>query len=161
MSVEAPGRSDSRAPRPGVDEVDLIAQARERSQRHAERRELYTEAIASAGFVAACAVTALVFGVGRVDLALVAWLTAITAVLARVEFEVGEGCTRPLQLVFAPMLVLLAPAMIAPVVVLGHVAARLPDLVARGYPVRRVFMGLADSWFAVPPAVVVAVLGLP
>src|SRR3954452_23814313 len=161
MSVEATQPSDSRTARPGADEVDLIAQARERSQRQAERRELYTEAVASFGFVGACAITVVAFGVGSVDLALVAWLTAIIAVLARVEFEVGEGCTRPLQLVFAPMLVLLAPALIAPVVVLGHVGARLPDLVARRYPVRRGFMGLAGSWFAVPPAVIVALLGLP
>jgi diguanylate cyclase (GGDEF)-like protein/PAS domain S-box-containing protein len=161
MSVQATERSDSRSDRLDVEEVDLIAQARERSQRHAERRELYTEAVASSGFVGACAVTVVLFGMGSIDLVLVAWLTAIIAVLARVEFEVGEGCTRPLQLVFAPMLVLLPPALIAPVVVLGHIAARLPDIVARGYPLRRVFMGLADSWFAVPPAVIVGLLGLP
>ena len=161
MSVEATGRNGSRSVAPVADEVDLIAQARERSERHAERRELYTEAVASAGFVGACAATVALFGVGGVDLALVAWLTAITAILVRVEFEVGEGCTRPLQLVFAPMLVLLPPAMIAPVVVLGHVVARLPDVVAGRFPLRRVFMGLADSWFAVPPAVAVALIGLP
>ena len=161
MSVEATGRNGSRSVAPVADEVDLIAQARERSERHAERRELYTEAVASAGFVGACAATVALFGVGGVDLALVAWLTAITAILVRVEFEVGEGCTRPLQLVFAPMLVLLPPALIAPVVVLGHVVARLPDVVARRFPPRRVFMGLADSWFAVPPAVAVALIGLP
>ena len=35
------------------------------------------------------------------------WLAGLCAVLVRIEFEVGEGRTRPVQLVFVPMLLLL------------------------------------------------------
>ena len=46
-------------------------------------------------------------------------------------------------------------------IVAGHVLAQLPDVARRRLPPRRPFMGVADSWFCLAPAVVVGIAGVP
>ena len=45
-------------------------------------------------------------------------------VLVRIEFEVGEGHTRPVQLAFVPMLVLLPPGLVPLAVLAAHLPRR-------------------------------------
>src|SRR4051794_14843471 len=87
--------------------IDHIEQARARAAARAERRELLTELAVALTFVVA-AVT-LAVGAHAPDWRLTASLTGILGVLVLIEFEVGEGNTRPIQLAIVPMLVLLDP----------------------------------------------------
>jgi diguanylate cyclase (GGDEF)-like protein/PAS domain S-box-containing protein len=124
------------------------------------RRETLVESAAAAAFLLAAGVLAVRVAV-PVDLALAGWLGLICALLSRVEFEVGDGYTRPLQLVVVPMLLLLDPGVV-PLLVAGSVlVAKLPDVAARRVDARRIVFGLADCWFAVPPAVLLALTGRP
>jgi diguanylate cyclase (GGDEF)-like protein/PAS domain S-box-containing protein len=143
-----------------VGELELAARARERMRETGGRRELRVEAAVAAGFVLAAAVVFWALGGGDTDVWRAAWLAVVCACLVRVEFEVGEGCTRPVQLVLASMLVLLPAGAVPLAVAVGHVAAQLPGVVGGRIPPRRLLMGVADSWFSLAPAIVVGVLGL-
>jgi len=81
------------------------------------------------------------------------------AALSRVQFEVGAGYTVPTQLVFWPLL-LLAPTPLAPLLVAaGLLLARLPDYARGRIHVQRAVLCLADSWFAVGPALLLTLAG--
>jgi diguanylate cyclase (GGDEF)-like protein/PAS domain S-box-containing protein len=140
------------------EQVEAIEAARARQERRAERREVSVEAALSALFVVAA--FALWLGLPPADpqLGLAIWLGVVCAALILVEFEVGEGCTRPVQLALVPMLVLLPPAVVPLVVVAAHVAARLPEVLLRRVPAQRLLLAGGDSWFVIAPVLVVAVL---
>jgi hypothetical protein len=140
------------------EQVDSIESARARKQRRAERRELVVESLFGVLFAAAAGALWSAYPPAGVDVGLAVWLGVICAALILVEFEVGEGCTRPVQLALVPMLVLLPPAVVPLVVASAHVAARLPDVALRRAPVQRLLLAGGDSWFAIAPSIVVAVL---
>jgi diguanylate cyclase (GGDEF)-like protein/PAS domain S-box-containing protein len=140
----------------------LIARPRARAASGADRRERGTELGVSAAFVCVAAAMAVVLPHrGELPLAAAAWLLAICMLLLRIEFEVGEGRTRPVQLVLVPMLVLLPAPVVPLLVAVAHLLARLPDIAARKVGPERAMLSVADSWFAVGPALVVALAGLP
>ena len=142
-------------------ELELAARARERrTQAAADRRELRVEAAVAALFVVAALALWRLHGGGADPLTAVL-IAAVCAVLVRVEFEVGEGCTRPVQLVLAPALVVLPIGVVPVAIAAGHVAAQLPAVARGRIPPRRLIMSLADSWFSLAPAVIVGVVGLP
>jgi diguanylate cyclase (GGDEF)-like protein/PAS domain S-box-containing protein len=124
------------------------------------RREALVESAATATFLVA-AVALAIAGTARADWWLAAWLGLICALLSRVEFEVGDGYTRPLQLVLVPMLLLLKPGVVPLVVAVAVLVAKLPDVAAGQVDARRVLFGIADCWFAVPPALLLALTGWP
>jgi diguanylate cyclase (GGDEF)-like protein/PAS domain S-box-containing protein len=145
-----------------MSEAQLVARARERRQLDkAARREQVTESVFAAVFVPASLVAYFAFDGATTNWLVFGWLVLICALLVRVEFEVGEGCTRPVMLVVAPMLVLLPAGAVPLAIVAGHVAAQLPDVARRRLPPRRLLMGVADSWFSLAPAIVVGLMGLP
>jgi diguanylate cyclase (GGDEF)-like protein/PAS domain S-box-containing protein len=124
-----------------------------------DARERFVERAVAAAFVActiAMAVTLEDVTVGLLD---VAWLVGLTVVLLQIEFEVGEGRTRPVQLVLIPMLLVLPAPLVPGLVALAAVLARVPDAVRtrRGF----VASSIADAWFAVGPALVVCMAGVP
>jgi diguanylate cyclase (GGDEF)-like protein/PAS domain S-box-containing protein len=125
----------------------------------AARRELRTEAVVAVAFLGtAAALWALDGGPFRLGLAV--WLAVVCAVLVRVEFEVGEGVTRPVQLVLASMFVLLPAGQVPAVVAAAHVLARLLDARPADAP-RRSIVAISDGWFVIPPAALVLWLGIP
>ncbi|MDQ3880781.1 MAG: diguanylate cyclase, partial [Chloroflexota bacterium] len=142
-------------------ELELAARARERIRAAADRRELRVEAAVAAGFVVAAVVGFWGLNGAGADLSRIGWLVVVCALLVRVEFEVGEGCTRPVQLVLAPMLVLLPAGAVPLAVAAGHLAAQLPGIARGRIPRRRLLMSVADSWFSVAPAIIIGVIGLP
>ena len=89
-----------------------MAAAADQALPRAERRELACEFAFALLFLVAASVMALWLPRTRGGVGTLAWLTLICAVLARIEFEVGEGHTRPIQLVFVPMLLLLSPGLV-------------------------------------------------
>ena len=143
-------------------DLELAARSLERRNKaRAERRELVTESVVAAGFVAASGIAYSTLGGSGADLGLSVWLAVICALVVRVEFDVGEGCTRPIQLVLAAMLVLLPPGAVPLVVAAGHVLAQSFDVFRGKISPRRLLMAVADSWFCIGPALVVGATGLP
>ncbi len=137
------------------EQVDAIAAAR---SRRVQRREWIAESIAAVAFVVAAVAfwASTGFPSPGVD---ALYLGLICAVLVRIKFEVGEGHTNPLVLGFVPMLLLLPPASVPLVFAAAQLGARLPDVVTGRVAARRMILMLGDSWFAVAPALVIAVTG--
>ena len=93
----------------------------------ARLRELTTEGALSGLFlVAALAMAFLLPRSAPLDLPLAAWLVGLCCVVLLIEFEVGAGRTRPVQLVLLPMLLLLPPALVPLLVAAAHVLVRVP-----------------------------------
>ena len=80
---------------------------------------------------------------------------------ARVVFEVGACYTMPVQLAFVPALFVLPPAW-APAFVAGGLAlSRAIDVAQGKRRPSRIVNALADSWFAIGPALVLTLGGSP
>ena len=126
-----------------------------------DRRERLTESCAAAGFFAGAVAMAWFLPAEPVSAATAAWLVALFCVLHHVAFDVGEGRTRPIQLVLIPMLLLLPPAAVPLVVAAALIVAHLPAVAARREPGASLSLALADGWFALAPALVLAFTGIP
>src|SRR4051794_15729336 len=122
------------------------------------RRERRVEGLAALGFASVAAGMAIGLADRALPAGLAAWLVLLCVVLLRVEFEVGEGRTRPVQLALVPMLLLLPPAWVPALVAAAHVLARLPEGVAARRPLEGLAPTVADAWFAVAPALVLTLL---
>jgi diguanylate cyclase (GGDEF)-like protein/PAS domain S-box-containing protein len=134
--------------------LEQIERARARATRRAERREYLTEAALALVFLALSALAATVFTDGRAGWGTAVLLTVICALLARVEFEVGEGLTRPIQLAIVPMLVLLPAGLVPFAVIAAHLPATLLK-VARGQAgPQRLLLTINDAAFSLAPALV-------
>jgi diguanylate cyclase (GGDEF)-like protein/PAS domain S-box-containing protein len=125
-----------------------------------ERRELLTEAIAASGFALVAGGLWVASSYPAPTWAAV-WLGVVCAVLVRVEFQLEEGHARPVMLAFVPMLLMLPAPVVPLVVAAAHVAARLPEVASGRAPARRLMMMVADCWFALPAAVILAAYGVP
>jgi diguanylate cyclase (GGDEF)-like protein/PAS domain S-box-containing protein len=125
-----------------------------------ERRELVTEALAALGFLIAAGALWAAFGFPAPGWNAL-WLSALCAALARIELQLEEGHTRPVVLAVVPMLLLLPPATVPLLVAAAHVLPRLPRVLAGRAPPWRLLMLLGDCWFALPPALLVALWGDP
>jgi putative nucleotidyltransferase with HDIG domain len=93
------------------------------------------------------------------DLGLLLALMASLAVVSRIRFEVGPNYTAPIQLVFVPLLLLVPAALVVPAVALGLVAGLLPDVVRRQMHPDRLIVAAGNAWFAVGPAILIAIAG--
>jgi putative nucleotidyltransferase with HDIG domain len=137
----------------------LLEDASTRRAAPLSNRELSTDAALGTLLLVGVAVLAVAVPSERALSPLgAAALVAAYALTQRVTFDVGPGYTVPSQLVFMPMLVLAPPALVPLLVAAGFLAARMPSYV-RGtvHPSRLVFV-LADSAYALGPAVVVALV---
>lgn len=89
----------------------------------------------------------------------IAALVLAYALAYRIEFEIGSGLAVTTQLVFVPMLFLLPLGIVPFAVVGGIVAANLVEHVEGRLHLERLFLRLADSWYAVGPVLVLALAG--
>jgi putative nucleotidyltransferase with HDIG domain len=140
-----------------VDEPERLRVSFAREISALGRAEGRAELVAGGAFLVAAIAMALAAPAGRAFSPSVAAIYVVTlAVAGRVRFHFGAGFTVPTQLAFVPM-VLLLPARYVPLLVpLALVIGMAPD-VARGRtrPLR-LFVTLANSWFALGPALVLA-----
>jgi putative nucleotidyltransferase with HDIG domain len=140
-----------------VDEPERLRVSFAREISALGRAEGRAELAAGGAFLVAAIAMALAAPAGRAFSPSVAAIYVVTlAVAGRVRFHFGAGFTVPTQLAFVPM-VLLLPARYVPLLVpLALVIGMAPD-VARGRtrPLR-LFVTLANSWFALGPALVLA-----
>ncbi len=121
-------------------------------------RERRAEA-AAAGLLVVTAAAMASFSPDRWPDALTAVLLVLAyALVRRVRFPLGPGLVRPTQLVFVPLLFLTPAEAVPALVAVGSVLGDLPEIVLRRAHPERVLVTVADSWYSVGPALVIAVL---
>lgn len=124
------------------------------------KSELRVELLAALAVAIAAVLVAVTWHTPRhFDLGQAAALVLTFAVASRVRFAVGPGFTTPAQVAFVPMLVFLPPAVIPVACAVGYALAKLPDALAGKLHPDRLLVSAADAWFAVGPAVVIAISG--
>jgi diguanylate cyclase (GGDEF)-like protein/PAS domain S-box-containing protein len=123
--------------------------------------ELRTEITAALLFVVAAVALWLIDDPGWPSVTRMVILTGVYAVLRRVEFDVGEGRTAPLQLALVPLFLLLPPGLVPLLVGAAHLLARAPDIARGSVPPLRAVLAVADSWFTLPVALVLIAAGSP
>jgi HD-GYP domain-containing protein (c-di-GMP phosphodiesterase class II) len=135
----------------------LIEESRERLDHRLDRRERTGEALAAGAFLAVATAMAVLLPWERsLEAPLALALVVAYAVASRVRFEVGPCYTDPSQLVLVPMLFLLPPAVVPLLVAAASVAGGLPDYVQGRRHAERAVLSLSDSFYAVGPALVLA-----
>jgi putative nucleotidyltransferase with HDIG domain len=139
---------------------ELLGSASGRAAAPLPLRELSAELACGALLLAAVAALALLAPSERALEPIVALgLIAVFAVAQQVQFEVGIGYTVPTQLVLMPMLILAPPALVPLLVAAGLLVGRLPSYLRGEVHVSRMAFVLPDAFYAVGPALVMALLG--
>ena len=139
---------------------ELLGNASGRAAAPLPRRELSAELACGALLLAAVAALALLAPSDRALEPITALgLVAVFAVAQQVQFEVGIGYTVPTQLVLMPMLILAPPALVPLLVAAGLLAGRLPSYLRGEVHLSRVAFVLPDAFYAIGPALVMALLG--
>lgn len=81
------------------------------------------------------------------------------AVVSRIEFEIGTGSAIPTQLVLVPMLFVLPPGVVPLTVLLAYALSATFDVASGALRPERIPVVLSTCWYALGPAVVLAVWG--
>jgi PAS domain-containing protein len=118
-------------------------------------RERRVEVTAAALFVAAAAMATQASG----DWGAAAPLVVCYALVRRVRFPLGPGLIRPTEIVFVPLLFLTPAEAVPALVALGALLGETPEIIRHRAHPERLAVVIADSWYAVGPALVVAALG--
>lgn len=135
--------------------ADLVERARERARRRMGTLEERV-AVAMAGTFLAAAAAAAVFLPAVRPFSPVAAVLAIAAyaVASRVQFEVRNNFAAPTQLVLVPMLFVLPPRDVPLLVAAGYIAGQLHR---RTHPLSHTPIDVANAWYSMGPAIVLAV----
>lgn len=119
--------------------------------------ELRSALTVGAGFLAvAIALALLATGQRGASLPVVTLYVLGLAAASEVRFEIGAGFTVPTQAVFVPMLFAVPSALAPLLVALALALATLPSIVVGRAPLSRVLTVPGNSWFAIGPALVLA-----
>jgi diguanylate cyclase (GGDEF)-like protein len=155
VSIADDMRSDAAADR-------LLEDSWESRARRLPRRELVTEIVFAAAFLAVSGgLLWLPAGTAGFDPAMATVLVGLYALLTGVEFPVGAGNVLPTQLVLIPMLVLMPPGVVPLLVAAGLLLGRLSDWVRGRGSLDRLLFSVPDAWHAVGPAAVLLLAGAP
>lgn len=126
-----------------------------------DRRDRLVVGSLSIAFLLTCIVLLEFVPVGEMrseDPWVLGLMVLIFAVTSRVEFEVGSGYATPDMLAFVPLL-FIAPLHAVPLLVAGgFLLSALPDVIRGRLHYDRLMGCLGDSWFAIGPVVVLALL---
>jgi HD-GYP domain-containing protein (c-di-GMP phosphodiesterase class II) len=135
----------------------LVGEARERRKQRMDSRERVVDSASAGLFLAvAIAIALLVHNERDVDVVLTICLVIGMALVTRVTFEFGDLFTSAEELVFVPLL-FLAPLNLVPLLAaLAYVLAALPDVFRGEWSRGRWITALGDSWYCVPPVLVLA-----
>src|SRR5947209_7151025 len=148
-----------------ADDPLFEALVRETPAREAEalgRRDRATEAGFALGLRAA--VAALVVWVpapATSTIVLALALAAVQTIARCVRFTVGAVTAAPTLLATVPMLLLLHPAVTVLIIVAASLLSRAPSLIRREAHPDHVLLCVGDAWFAVGPAIVLALAAPP
>ena len=142
------------------DAEELLGEFRAKRARRLLPRELVGEAVAAAAFIAAAVVLALVAPWEPTFSWPVALsLGAMYALASRVRFEVASCHTDATQLALVPALLVLPPAAVPLIAALGYIAGEAPEYLRGEKHPERVVVSIANSWYALGPAAVLALAG--
>jgi serine phosphatase RsbU (regulator of sigma subunit) len=119
-------------------------------------RERITESIAAAVYMTVAVAMALTADTEPLGTSVL--LVLSYALTRRVRFQLGPGLIRPTEVVFVPMLFLTPPAAVPVLVALGAILGELPELLRRRAHPERIALIVADGWYAIGPALVIAAL---
>jgi putative nucleotidyltransferase with HDIG domain len=143
-------------------EQEQITEAIKRHGDALTRAERRAEFVVSGGFVAAAAALVLLFTpvahAWHPPAAICCFVALVVAL--RAEFDIGSGFTVPSQLAFVPLLFTVPPSVAPIVVVLALVVAFAPDVARGQLRAVRMVRFLGSAWFAVGPALVLALAGV-
>ncbi len=137
----------------------MVGDARARHPQRLSRRERLVVGLSTVCYLAVALAIALLLPSERsFDPLLVGAIVIGYAVASRVRFEFGNWYVVPEQLLFVPLL-LLAPLPLVPLLVsAAAVVSLVPEFVAGSWHRERALGGFCDSWFAVGPVLVLALL---
>jgi HD-GYP domain-containing protein (c-di-GMP phosphodiesterase class II) len=138
----------------------LLEASLARRQQDLDRRELVATTAFSVAFLIAAGLLALVGHAERslsIPLALV--FTGALALVARVEFSLGNGYAVPTEIVFVPMLLLLPTPYVPLLAAAAFVASSVVHALRGGSPLSRSALAVGDAWFSLGPAIVLVALG--
>jgi putative nucleotidyltransferase with HDIG domain len=127
---------------------------REQRMVDAERSSALT--IGAAFLTAALALALLAGGQQRLSLPVAALYVLGVAAASKVRFELGAAFTVPTQVVFVPMLFMVPVALAPLLVAISLTLAMLPSILAGRARLSRILTVPGNSWFAVGPALVLA-----
>ena len=140
-----------------LDEAQLIAHTRADAARHIHA---IAPVVASTGLFAVAAGLLAALGpdapLSPLRLLIASAVYAATSV---VQFEVGSGVAVPTQLVFVPMWFVVPPGLLPLVVFGATILGQLPSLARARVKADRILFFVVGCWFAVGPAVVLALAG--
>ena len=130
-----------------------------RAQRLVSRERRAELAVGGAFVLAAASLAAFAPPGAQPDPLLLASYLVCTAAATQVRFDVAGGITVPVQVVFVPMLLAL-PAGVVPLIVMAAWAlGMLPAVLAGRLAPSRLLTAPGNSWFALGPALVIALAG--
>ncbi len=137
----------------------LLVEAEASRSRSLQRHERMVEWLFAAAFlICATGMASLLDAARSLDVGTAAALVVTYAITSRVRFSDGAGYTVPTQLVFVPMLFLLPTTLVPLLVAAATLLGNLPDYLRGKTKPDRMVLALGDSWYSVPPALVL-VLG--
>jgi signal transduction histidine kinase len=123
-------------------------------------REIAAEALVGGAFLVAAIVMAVTLpSQDSFSFGLAAVFVCTYALVTRIQFDVGAGYTVPTQLVFVPMLFALPARTVPLMVAAGLLLGDLPDYLRGERHALRALKVLGDSWYAVGPAMILALTG--
>jgi putative nucleotidyltransferase with HDIG domain len=142
---------------PTLAQQEQLADTRRRAAATMARRELCVELCVDASFVAVVALLFLLPSPQPFDPVAAVLSVAVMFLAMRVTFETPFGFTVASQLAFVPMLFCIPTAFVPLVVAAVMFVEMLPAVVSGQAPKTRLLRSLANSWFAIGPALVFAI----
>jgi HD-GYP domain-containing protein (c-di-GMP phosphodiesterase class II) len=138
----------------------VIEERRARRLNRLARRDRATLIVSVALFVAVAGAMAVLIPSDRdPSFFTVALLIGAYAVAFRLDFEISSGSAVPTQLILVPMLFLLPVGMVPLAVAAGVLCGSTLEYVRGSLHPERVFLRLLNAWYAVGPALVLAIAG--
>jgi putative nucleotidyltransferase with HDIG domain len=145
--------------RPSFEEQELLADTYRREYEPLCARERTAEAIIGLGLTLGWAAIWLIRPPGSFSILPAVLSLAVLVLATRVRFYTPFGFTVATQLAFVPVLVAVPAALVPLAVVLGLVAADLPDVIGGRMRPSRLVLELGNSWFCIGPCAVLAITG--
>jgi putative nucleotidyltransferase with HDIG domain len=148
---------------PSIEEQRLVEAAIERRFAPLDARERRAETVMGVTFVFACLLLAVAYppAVHAVEIGPAVACAVALGVAGRVRFVVGIGFTVPTQLAFVPLAFNVPPALLAPTVAAVLIGSQLVAVARGRAPASRLVLFPSNAWFAVGPAIVMALADSP
>ena len=145
---------------PAASDAYLISAGRERSLAHLRPNERWTAGLSAFGVAAAAVAIWTAATPHHIPWVIAALLVVGYAAASRVRFEVGAGSAAPTQLAFAPMMVLLPPALLVPAAFIGYSLGSDRSLATGKRRWELALIQAGGCWYAVGAAAVMAASGV-